>query len=202
MTDFLYDPKRGAELLNISVDIGFGQKSKLHVHEFDDLPLMIRQFFIQNNIMNHSEAAFLYKVKELLEEAKEEHQLMAQTLANMPNFRGSKWKNAGERIYKQSMQAKEMKLVKHQMIRIQTAKNLMSSGAGNPKINKNSVKIASNLSSRASVSDMSASQSVLVGDTNGRPRIIKKGSQEVKKSDLVKTFRIGRDNEKYEKKRK
>lgn len=196
MTDFSYDPQRGAELLNISVDIGYGQKSKLHVHEFDDLPLTIRKFFIENNIMNHSEAAFLYKVRELLDEAREEHQLMAQTLANMPNFRGSHWKNAGERIYKQSMQAKEMKLVKQQMIRIQTAKSFMSSGAGKPKINKNSVKIASKLSCRGSLNEPSSSQSVFVGDDNRRPRIIKKGSQDVKKSEVFKTLRNDKEAKK------
>lgn len=190
MIDDETNPDRGAELLNISIDIGHGQKSELHVHEFDDLPLTIRNFFIRNNITNHSEKALLYKVQELLEEAKEEHQLMAQTLANMPNLTGKKWRNSGERIYKQSMQAQEMKLVKHQMIRIQTAKNLLNSGAGKPIIDKNSIKIVSSLTSKASDSKKFQFQkNILNADLKEKPKLIQKKSKKKVEQRVEELFK-------------
>lgn len=150
MTDNSEESKRGAEILNISVDIGYGQTGTLRIFEHDDLPLTVRNFFIQNNITNVSESAVLHKVHEFMDDLIKEHKAITSLIGKMPNCATSQYKNPGERMYKESMQSKELKLVNHHMLRVQTAKNLQKTLKAKPEINQNSIKLASNLTSRAS----------------------------------------------------
>jgi hypothetical protein len=138
------DPNRGEELLNVAVEIGEGQTDVLRVFEHDDLQLVVRNFFIKNNIVSESEDAFLERVSHFMEELIEEHKLINQALAVMPVFKSPVCKNFGERLYRKCMQEKEMKIVKHQMERIQKARSIQDTMQDRPKIDSKSVSIVSN----------------------------------------------------------
>lgn len=138
------DQNKGEELLNVSVEIAPGQKDILRVFEHDDLQLVVRNFFIKNNIVDGDEETVLKKVNEFMEELIEEHKLITQALAGMPYFTSPVCKNFGERLYRKCLDQKEIKIVKNQMERIWKARKIQEGIQDRPKIDKKSVSIVSN----------------------------------------------------------
>ncbi|OMJ67998.1 hypothetical protein SteCoe_34687 [Stentor coeruleus] len=142
--------KQGAELLNISIDLGNGLSDTLKIFEHDDLRLTVRKFYIKNDISSDgTEEILLQKVHRLIEEVLEEHKLINMALAARPLMSASPCKNFGEKLYQRSMQEKDRVLVKNQMKRINSAKQIQESVIGRPKINSNSMKILSKNNSKA-----------------------------------------------------
>ncbi|OMJ66204.1 hypothetical protein SteCoe_37042 [Stentor coeruleus] len=141
---------KGAELLNISIDLGNGLSDVLKIFEHDDLRLTIREFYIKNDISNDgTEEILLQKVHRLIAEVLEEHKLIDMALAARPLMSASPCKNFGEKLYQKSMQEKDRILVKNQMKRINSAKEIQESVIGRPKVNSNSMKIINKTNSKA-----------------------------------------------------
>lgn len=133
---------KGAELLNISIDLGNGLSDTLKIFEHDDLRLAIREFYIKNDISSDgTEEILLQKVHRLVAEVLEEHKLIDMALAARPLMSASPCKNFGEKLYQRSMQEKDRILVKNQMKRINSAKQIQESVVGRPKVDSNSLKI-------------------------------------------------------------
>ena len=143
------EENRGVEILNISVDIGNGQRDILTVFEHDDPRLIVRNFFIKNNITKKSEEALILKVHEFIAEVVQEHQLVCMSLASQPNFPTAPCKNFGEKLYLKCLENKVEMLVANQMKRISTAKNIETTLTGSPMINKHSRILATNPSSKS-----------------------------------------------------
>ena len=198
---------RGEELLNVSVEIEDGAKDVLRVFEHDDLQLVVRNFFIKNNIVSESEEAFLYRVSLFMQELIEEHQLVNQALAAMPVFTTPVCKNFGERLYRKCMQEQEMKIVKNQMERICKARLIQESMLGRPKIDCKSGKIASQSPNKSGSTgkhyggdlDLSdfiftpkvreSGSSSRVGD-NGKNRVLQASTKEIKLHPKVLTEKL------------
>ncbi|OMJ68153.1 hypothetical protein SteCoe_34474 [Stentor coeruleus] len=141
---------RGVELLNISIDIGNGASDTLRIFEHDDPQVIIRNFYIKNTLSNNdTEGLLLGKVYALISELVEEHKLLNMTLATRPVMSEKPCKNYGEKLYRRGMQEKEHHLVVSQMKRINSAKQIQETVIGRPKLNKNSIRIASNAASKA-----------------------------------------------------
>ena len=170
------DKNRGEELLNVSVEIGEGQKDVLRVFEHDDLQLVVRNFFIKNNIVSESEEAFLHKVNHFMQELIEEHKLVNQALAAMPVFTSPVCKNFGERLYRKCMQEQEMKIVKHQMERIHKARMIQDTMQDRPKIDSRSVKMVSDSVFKSVSSIKHQSSDVEMSDILFTPKVRESGS--------------------------
>lgn len=141
---------RGAELLNISIDIGNGANDTLRIFEYDDPQVIIRNFYIKNSLSNDgTEGLLLSKVYALISEMVEEHKLLNMTLATRPVMSEKPCKNYGEKLYRRGMQEKEHHLVVSQMKRINSAKQIQETVIGRPKLNRNSIRIVSNAASKA-----------------------------------------------------
>ena len=175
------EAKRGAEILNISVEIGNGQKDILTICEHDDSRLVVRNFFIKNNITSNLEQPLLRRVHEFLAEVAEEHQLINMALASRPNFPTTPCKNYGEVMYLRGLERKEEFLVANQMKRIIAAKDIENTLTQSPVINKKSRLIASTLHSKSnSVLKFHTPRSNSISEPLFSPKINKKSEKMAK----------------------
>lgn len=176
------EAKRGAEILNISVELGSGLKDVLVVYEHDDPPLAVRNFFIKNNLPSTYEKALLRKVYDLIGEVAQDHALIKLTLAARPKLSTSPCKNYGEKLYTKGLERKEEFLVKNQMKRILKAKEIESTLRETPAINANSRKIANlSPSKSASISTLASPKASNLNSPLHSPRINKNSEKLAKK---------------------
>ena len=141
--------QKGCEIVNITVDIGNGEKDNISVHEFDDPATLSHEFSTKHNLPQKLETALTRNINDLIKEFNRDQSMISSFLSSKPEFSSNSCKNIGEKMYLKGIRHKEQIEANKQLMKMKLEKEISQTTSFKPVINKNSKKLAKNNQSRS-----------------------------------------------------